>query len=59
VPTLYLHGTNDGCVGLEVSEGMDALFTGGFRRVVVDGAGHFVHWEKPAEFNRAVLQFLG
>lgn len=58
VPALYLHGKDDGCVGVEVSEGMDPLFTGRFRRVVVDGAGHFVHWEKPAEFNRAVLDFL-
>jgi pimeloyl-ACP methyl ester carboxylesterase len=58
VPTLYLHGKDDGCVGVEVSEGMEPLFTGRFRRVVVEGAGHFVHWEKPLEFNRAVLEFL-
>jgi pimeloyl-ACP methyl ester carboxylesterase len=58
VPTLYLHGTDDGCVGVEVSEGMEDLFTGRFERVVVEGAGHFVHWEKPGEFNQAVLDFL-
>jgi pimeloyl-ACP methyl ester carboxylesterase len=58
VPTLYVHGKDDGCVGVEVGEGMESLFSGRFRRVVIDGAGHFVHWEKPAEFNRAVLEFL-
>jgi pimeloyl-ACP methyl ester carboxylesterase len=58
VPTLYVHGSVDGCVGVEVSEGMEPCFTGKFRRVVIDGAGHFVHWEKPAEFNRAVVEFL-
>ena len=58
VPTLYLHGREDGCVGVEVSEGMEPLFSGRFRRVVLEGAGHFLHWEKPAEFNRAVLEFL-
>ncbi len=25
---------------------------------MIAGAGRFVHWEKPAEFNRAVLEFL-
>lgn len=58
VPTLYLHGEDDGCIGVEVSEGMEPLFSGKFRRVVLEGAGHFVHWEKPAAFNRAVLEFL-
>jgi pimeloyl-ACP methyl ester carboxylesterase len=58
VPTLYVHGKEDGCVGVEVSEGMEPLFSGRFRRAVIEGAGHFVHWEKPAEFNRAVLEFL-
>lgn len=58
VPTLYVHGADDGCIGVEVSEGMESMFTGRFRRIVIDGAGHFVHWEKPAEFNRAVLEFL-
>lgn len=59
VPTLYLHGKDDGCVGVEVSEGMESLFTGRFRRVIVEGAGHFVHWEKPEAFNRAVMEFVG
>lgn len=58
VPTLYLHGAADGCIGAEVSDGMESSFTGGFRRVLVPGAGHFVHWEDPATFNRAVLDFL-
>jgi pimeloyl-ACP methyl ester carboxylesterase len=58
VPTLYLHGSRDGCIGVEVSDGMEACFTGGFRRVLMQGAGHFLHWEDPDGFNRAVLEFL-
>lgn len=58
VPTLYLHGSSDGCIGLEVTQGMDEMFPGGLERVVIDGAGHFLHQEKPLEFDRAVLDFL-
>jgi pimeloyl-ACP methyl ester carboxylesterase len=58
VPTLYVHGEKDGCVGVDVTTSMDALFPGGLERVVVPGAGHFVHWEDPETFNRVVLAFL-
>ncbi len=58
VPTLYVHGAADGCIGVDVSAGMEPLFTNGFCRVVLDGVGHFVHWEAPETFNRVVLDFL-
>jgi pimeloyl-ACP methyl ester carboxylesterase len=58
VPTLYVHGALDGCIGVDVSHGMEDLFTGRFRRETVDGAGHFVHQEAPDAFNRLVLTFL-
>jgi pimeloyl-ACP methyl ester carboxylesterase len=57
-PTLYLHGTNDGCMGLSLSEGMAAMFTGGFRRVVVENAGHFLHLEQPKVVEDAIVGFL-
>jgi pimeloyl-ACP methyl ester carboxylesterase len=59
VPTLYLHGATDGCVGTEMTVGMDAMFPAGLRTVVVEGAGHFLHQEKPEVVNQAVLEFLG
>jgi pimeloyl-ACP methyl ester carboxylesterase len=58
VPTLYVHGQNDGCIGVEVTSGMESLFTAGFRSVILDHVGHFVHWEDPVAFNRVVLEFL-
>jgi pimeloyl-ACP methyl ester carboxylesterase len=58
VPTLYVHGADDGCIGASVSDGMEPLFTGGFRREIVPGAGHFVHAEQPELFNRLVMEFL-
>ena len=50
-PLLYLHGSADGCVRVE-----GALAWPG--TVVVEGAGHFLHLERPAEVNRFVTDFL-
>jgi pimeloyl-ACP methyl ester carboxylesterase len=58
VPTLYLHGARDGCIGVDLAEGMEALFPNGLRKVVIPDAGHFVHAEKPDEVNRILLEFL-
>ena len=58
VPTLYLHGRNDGCIGAELAAGMEAYFEKGLRQEILDGAGHFVHQERPDEVNRLILEFL-
>ena len=57
-PTLYLHGADDGCIGVELAAGVDGLLTPGSRSVVVPGSGHFLHLERPGEVNRAILDFL-
>lgn len=59
VPTLYFHGSACGCMGLELTEGMEASFPAGFEMVVVDGAGHFVHRERPEQVSAEILRFLG
>ncbi|PRZ29025.1 pimeloyl-ACP methyl ester carboxylesterase [Antricoccus suffuscus] len=59
VPTLYLHGADDGCIGPEVSEGMDASFPAGLRRIVVPNAGHFLQVEQPEVVAEHVTAFLG
>ncbi len=59
VETLYLHGADDGCIGVEVTRGMEAAYTKGLRRVIVEGAGHFLHLERPSVVNGAILDFLG
>lgn len=58
VPTLYLRGRQDGCIGYQLSEGMETTFPAGLRQQLIEGAGHFVHQEKPEEFNRLCLEFL-
>jgi len=58
-PTLYLHGRTDGCMGIEVAEAATAFLTSpGSRMQVVDGAGHFLHVEKPAEVNQLIIDHL-
>ena len=58
IPSLYFHGAQDGCIGAELSEGMETLFTKGVQKVIVPDAGHFVHQEKPEVVNQHILDFL-
>jgi pimeloyl-ACP methyl ester carboxylesterase len=58
VPALALHGTRDRPGRLEAFQGMDDLFPKGLEKVVVPGAGHFVHLERPGEVNRRIVDFL-
>lgn len=58
VPTLYLHGGADGCMGQELVEGMEQSFPAGLTKVGIEGAGHFMHRESPDRVNAEVLTFL-
>lgn len=57
-PTLYLHGRDDGCIGVEVAELMAAGASGNVRTEILDGAGHFLHLEQPDRVGDLVLDFL-
>jgi pimeloyl-ACP methyl ester carboxylesterase len=58
-PTLYLHGDADGCLGIELTEGVEAMMPGeGSRFEVIAGAGHFLQVEAPVEVTRRVIGFL-
>ena len=57
-PLLYIHGRTDGCMGSEVAEFAAAELTSNARAKFIDGAGHFMHLEKPAEVNDIILSFL-
>ncbi len=59
VPALYFHGVDDGCMGVELTEGMEACFLAGVEVHRVPGAGHFVHLERPDAVNPPLLDFLG
>ena len=53
---LMIQGGSDYCDEPASSQGQDRYFTGGYRRIVIDGAGHFPHREAPAEVAAALLQ---
>lgn len=56
VPTLQIIGEQDGCIGPEIFEGQAAYFPAGLSQQRL-AAGHFMHWEQPAAFARAALDF--
>lgn len=57
-PTLYLHGATDGCIGTEVAESARAMVTDNVTIEIVEGAGHFLHLERPDVVNARILEFL-
>jgi pimeloyl-ACP methyl ester carboxylesterase len=57
-PTLYLHGAQDGCMAVDVSGAVRGALSPGSDAAVVEGAGHFLHLERPDEVNARILQFL-
>ena len=60
VPTLYLHGADDGCIGADMvdADDMRPLFTGGLEAEILPGLGHFLHLEDPAKVNGRIVEFL-
>ena len=57
-PTLYLHGATDGCVGVGLAEGVENFLGPGSKKVIVDGAGHFMQVEKPDAVNGLIVDWV-
>jgi pimeloyl-ACP methyl ester carboxylesterase len=58
-PHLYLHGVDDGCMGVEIAEKAGQYLTvEGSRVELVPGTGHFLHLEAPADVNRLIVDFV-
>ena len=60
IPTLYLHGADDGCIGSELvaPDELKNLFPGGIEVEVLPGVGHFLHLEDPTKVNGRIIEFL-
>ena len=57
-PSLYLHGRDDGCLGADLADGAEKFMSPGSRAVMIDGAGHFLHVERPTEVNRLIVDWV-
>lgn len=58
VPALMIQGGSDYCDLPSSSEGREQYFPKGYRRVVLDGVGHFPQRENPKEVSDEVLRFF-
>jgi pimeloyl-ACP methyl ester carboxylesterase len=58
VPTLMIQGGADGTVLPQSTEGKDQYFAGGYRRLVLDGVGHFPTREAPESVAAAIIDHL-
>jgi pimeloyl-ACP methyl ester carboxylesterase len=59
VPTLYLHGSDDGAIGAElVADAGAHLPAAGSGFEIVSGVGHFLHLEQPDVIARKIADWL-
>jgi pimeloyl-ACP methyl ester carboxylesterase len=60
VPALYMHGADDGCLGAELVDvpRIEERFPAGVEVEMVDGAGHFLHLERPDVVCERIVSFL-
>jgi pimeloyl-ACP methyl ester carboxylesterase len=58
VPTIVLHGAEDGATLATASEGRARFFTAGYQRQVLEGVGHFVPREASSQAAAAILKLL-
>jgi pimeloyl-ACP methyl ester carboxylesterase len=59
VPTLSLHGSNDGASDPAAWRRTSGGYSGPYEEIEVQGVGHFLHNEVPERFATEVLRFLG
>lgn len=59
VPSLHVHGADDGCVGVEHARGAERFYTSEYNLIEVPDAGHFATRERPAVVAEALVRFLG
>jgi pimeloyl-ACP methyl ester carboxylesterase len=57
VPGIYLHGVDDGCIGVELCDGIERAWAAPFALHRLAG-GHFVHQESVEQFNSILVEFL-
>lgn len=59
LPTLYMHGVQDGCMGVKLAERVRPILPPDSGIELIDGAGHFVQLEQPDAVAGRILDFIG
>jgi pimeloyl-ACP methyl ester carboxylesterase len=59
VPTLYLHGADDGCASADYTRWVEPALPPGSRAEIVNGAGHFMQLDRPDDVARLIADFIG
>jgi pimeloyl-ACP methyl ester carboxylesterase len=59
LPTMYLHGADDGCATSDYARWVQPVLPGGSRVEIVDGAGHFMQLDRPDVTAGHILDFIG
>lgn len=57
-PMLYLHGRDDGCLGVELAQHTATMSPPNVTVEIIDNAGHFLHLEQPDIVNARILEFV-
>ena len=58
-PALFIGGSADPVLSFMDASRATEVATGHYRELLIDGAGHWVQQESPAEVNAALLKFFG
>lgn len=59
LPSLYLHGRNDGCMTAAVVPWVSRVLPADSDALVIEDAGHFLQLDTPEQVAKAVLAFIG
>jgi pimeloyl-ACP methyl ester carboxylesterase len=59
LPSLYLHGRDDGCMTAAFTQWIPRVLPEGSDMAIVDHAGHFLQLEQPELVAELVLGFIG
>lgn len=59
LPTLYLHGADDGCASADYTQWVERVLPEGSRAQIVERAGHFMQLDTPLAVAGYILDFVG
>jgi pimeloyl-ACP methyl ester carboxylesterase len=57
-PSLYLHGSADGCISADLALAAEGFLAPSSRMIMIEDTGHFLHLEKAAEVNDHILGWV-